>query len=70
MSRRVAITGVGLSDTGRVESATPCGLIAQSSQQAMSDAGLVPTDIDGFCSTGIGVLAPVEAAEFLGIRPR
>ncbi len=70
MSRRVAIAGVALSDVGRVDDATPYGLIAQSSKRALDDAGLTPQDIDGFCSTGLGVLPPVEAAEFLGLRPR
>ena len=70
MSRRVAIAGVALSDIGRTESATPYGLIAQASSRALADAGLTAADIDGFCSTGLGVLAPIESAEFLGIRPR
>jgi acetyl-CoA acetyltransferase len=70
MSRRVAIAGVALSDVGTAEHATPYGLIGQSSRRALADAGLEVADVDGFCSTGLGVLPPVEAAEFLGIRPR
>jgi len=70
MGRRVAIAGVALSDIGKVEDATPYGLIAQASSRALTDAGLKASDIDGFASTGLGALAPVEPAEFLGIRPR
>ena len=35
----------------------------------MADAGLTKDDVDGFASTGLGVLAPVELAEYLGLRP-
>ena len=31
--------------------------------------GLTKDDIDGFGSTGMGLLAPVEIGEYLGLRP-
>jgi acetyl-CoA acetyltransferase len=69
-SRRVAIAGVGLSDMGRVEGATPYGLLAQASRRALGSSGLGPADVDGFGSTALGALAPVDVAEYLGLRPR
>lgn len=70
MTRRVALAGVGLSDMGKVAGATPYGLLAQASRRAVADAGLRPSDIDGFGSTALGALAPVDVAEYLGLRPR
>lgn len=70
MTRRVALAGVGLSDLGKVPGATPYGLLAQASRRAVADAGLSPSDIDGFGSTALGALAPVDVAEYLGLRPR
>jgi acetyl-CoA acetyltransferase len=70
MGRRVAIAGVALSDIGRVDNMNPYELIAQASRRAIADAGLTKADIDGVGSTGLGVLAPVEVCEFLGISPR
>jgi acetyl-CoA acetyltransferase len=69
VSRRVAIAGVALSDVGKVDGATPYGLLAQASRRAVADAGLTPADIDGFASTALGALAPVDVAEYLGLRP-
>jgi acetyl-CoA acetyltransferase len=70
MSRRVAIAGVALSEIGRVDNMNPYELIAQASRRAIADAGLTKADIDGVGSTGLGVLAPVEVCEFLGISPK
>ncbi|WP_299950525.1 acetyl-CoA acetyltransferase [uncultured Modestobacter sp.] len=70
MSRRVAIAGVALSDVGTVPEATPYGLIGQASRRALADAGLKPGDVDGLGSTGLGTLAPIDVAEYLGLRPR
>ena len=70
MSRRVAIAGIALSDVGRVDNATPYALMAQASRRALADAGLRPDQIDGFASTGLGTMAPVDVAEYMGIVPR
>jgi acetyl-CoA acetyltransferase len=70
MARRVAIAGVALSEIGRVDNMNPYELIAQASRRAITDAGLTKADIDGVGSTGLGVLAPVEVCEFLGISPK
>ncbi|MBX6391161.1 MAG: acetyl-CoA acetyltransferase [Frankia sp.] len=68
--RRVAIAGVALSDLGRTDNSTPYGLIAQASRRALADAGLGPADVDGLASTSLGTLAPIDVAEYLGLRPR
>ncbi|MFE7834654.1 acetyl-CoA acetyltransferase [Streptomyces sp. NPDC057474] len=67
--RKVAIVGAALSDCGRVDDATPYALHAQAARRALADAGLERTAIDGLASAGLGTLAPVEVAEYLGLRP-
>src|ERR1700704_3397998 len=67
--RRVAIVGAALSDIGRVDVKSPFELHAAAASRAMADAGLTKDAIDGFASSGMGLLAPVEVAEYLGLRP-
>lgn len=69
MTRRVAIVGAALSDCGRVDDKSVFELHYQASKRALDDAGLTKDDVDGFMSTGTGVLPPVEVAEYLGLRP-
>ena len=66
---RVALVGAALSDIGRVDTKTPFELHYQAASRAIADAGLTKADIDGFGSCGMGLLAPVEIAEYLGLRP-
>ncbi len=70
MTRRVAIVGVALSDTGRVDDLTPFHLHSQAVRRAVEDSGLSKDDVDGFASNGTGTLPPIEVAEYLGLRPR
>lgn len=67
-TRKVSIAGVGLSDLGRVPDKTATQLVWQGAQRALADCGLSKADVDGFGAHGI-TLAPVEAAEQLGLRP-
>ncbi|MEU9876503.1 thiolase C-terminal domain-containing protein [Streptomyces phaeochromogenes] len=67
--RKVAVVGVSLSDCGRVDEATPYALHAQAARRALADSGLDRSVIDGIASAGLGTLAPVEVAEYLGLRP-
>ncbi|MEV0092549.1 acetyl-CoA acetyltransferase [Streptomyces sp. NPDC050738] len=67
--RKVAIAGVALSDCGKVDEATPYALHAQAARRALADSGLDRSVIDGFASAGLGTLAPVEVAEYLGLKP-
>ena len=69
MGRKVAIVGAALSDIGRVDTKTPFELHYQAASRAIADAGLTKDDIDGFGSSGMGLLAPIEVAEYLGLRP-
>jgi acetyl-CoA acetyltransferase len=68
-TRRVAIVGAALSDCGRVDTKSAFELHYQAASRAVADAGLTKDDIDGFGSTGTGLIAPVEVAEYLGLRP-
>src|SRR5581483_2653654 len=65
----VAIVGAAISDCGRVDTLSAFDLHQQAAARALADAGLTPADVDGFASFGMGVLAPIEIAEFLGLRP-
>lgn len=67
--RKVAVVGVALADCGRVDDATPYALHAQAARRALADSGLDRSVVDGFASAGLGALAPVEVAEYLGLRP-
>jgi acetyl-CoA acetyltransferase len=69
MAGEVAVVGAALSDCGRVDDLTPFALHHQAAARALADAGLTHADVDGFGSTGLGVLQPVELAEYLGLRP-
>lgn len=66
---RVAIVGAALSDTGRVDTKSPFELHYQAASRAIADAGLTKEDIDGLGSTGMGLMAPIEIGEYLGLRP-
>lgn len=68
--RKVAIVGISLSDCGRVDGPTPYALHAQAARRALADSGLDRSVIDGFASAGLGALAPVDVAEYLGLTPR
>ncbi|MFE0103372.1 acetyl-CoA acetyltransferase [Streptomyces sp. NPDC059009] len=68
--RKVAVAGIALSDCGRVDEATPYALHAQAARRALADSGLGREVIDGIASAGLGTLAPVEVAEYLGLKPR
>jgi acetyl-CoA acetyltransferase len=69
MPRRVAIVGVALSDTGRVDHKTSYELHAQAVRRAVADSGLRKDDIDGLASNGLGTLQPIEIAEYLHLPP-
>ncbi len=68
-SRRVAIVGAALSDTGKVGDLGPYHLHFQATKRALADAGLTKADVDGFASHGLGSLPPIEVAEYLGVKP-
>ena len=47
----------------------PYALISEAARRAVKEAGLTPNAIDGFATTSLGALPPVDVAEHLGIRP-
>jgi acetyl-CoA acetyltransferase len=58
-----------MSEIGRVDDRTPFELHYQATCRALADAGLTRDAVDGLYSCGLGSLAPVEVAEYLGLRP-
>jgi len=70
MNRRVALAGVALADIAGTGPITPYALLAQASRRALVDAGITPDAVDGFGSTGLGTMAPIDVAEYLGLRPQ
>jgi acetyl-CoA acetyltransferase len=67
-----AIVGVAdeVSPSGEIDEPLR-GLEARAIRQALDDAGLEPSDVDGLCScTGGTLMHAVELGEQLGIRPR
>ncbi len=69
MAQAIAIVGAALSDIGRVDTKTAYELHYQAASRAIADAGLTKHDIDGMASCGLGLLAPTEVAEYMGLRP-
>jgi len=69
VTRNVAIVGAALSDIGRVDTKTAYELHYQAASRAIADAGLTKADIDGVGSCGTGLLAPIEVAEYMGLKP-
>ncbi|WP_087927644.1 thiolase C-terminal domain-containing protein [Streptomyces albireticuli] len=68
-TRKVAVVGVALSDCGRIDHATSFALHAQAARRALADSGLGKGLVDGLASAGVGTLAPIEIADYLGLRP-
>jgi acetyl-CoA acetyltransferase len=71
-SRRVALAGVALAGvgSGAEPGASAYALLAEAARGAIADAGLRPEDVDGFGSTSLGTLPPLDVVEYLGLRPR
>ncbi|MFD6060194.1 thiolase C-terminal domain-containing protein [Rhodococcus wratislaviensis] len=67
--RRVAIAGVSIA-RNLSGTATPHALLAQATRDAVADAGLQRDDVDGFGSTSLGTMPPIEVAEYLGLKPQ
>jgi acetyl-CoA acetyltransferase len=70
---KAAIVGVGESEIGKVPHMTGLGLAAQAAKQAIDEAGLKPSDIDGLL-TAYSMTEPYfmlgsVMAEYLGLKP-
>jgi acetyl-CoA acetyltransferase len=67
--KRNSVAVVGAAETtemGRIPNMSVIGLHADAALNALKDAGLKPTDIDGVATAGA---SPVELAHYLGITP-
>ena len=69
---RVAVVGVAESDLGQVAPGLAhFDLIGQATARALKDAGIAKSEVDGFfCASSYMPFATLDAAEYLGIRPR
>ena len=68
LSGKAAIVGVAESDQiGRVPDKSPLQLHAEAARNALDDAGLKLSDVDGFLTAGYN---GYDVAEYLGIQPR
>ena len=72
-----AITGIGQSDIYRKPSVLPFELAVRACEQAIADAGLRPSDIDGACCwpsvppgtvTGVGAAGMADMTASLGLK--
>jgi acetyl-CoA acetyltransferase len=70
MTRRVAIAGVALADAPATDAPSPYVMASEAARGAVAEAGVSPSEIDGFASTGLGTMAPIDVAEYLGLHPR
>ena len=67
--KQKTVAVVGAAETtkmGKIPDVSVIGLHADAALNAMADAGLKPTDIDGVACAGI---SPVELAQYLGVTP-
>jgi acetyl-CoA acetyltransferase len=67
--KRKSVAVVGAAETtkmGKIPDQSVIGLHADAALNALADAGLKPSDIDGVATAGI---SPVELAHYLGITP-
>ncbi|MEZ4524216.1 MAG: acetyl-CoA acetyltransferase [Thermomicrobiales bacterium] len=68
ISNKAAIVGAGLTnELGLIPDKPAIMLHAESAMNALEDAGLSISDVDGICTAGF---APYEIAEYMGFVPR
>ena len=68
LSRSVAIVGVAESDeVGKIENKSNLQFHAEAAYNAIEDAGMQASDIDGLITAGTSTL---NTAEFLGLHPK
>lgn len=70
-SDAICIVGVGESDDiGNTPNRSGSELQAQAAKNALADAGLKKSDIDGLITQTGGRMAPITFAEYFGLRPQ
>ena len=71
IKNKVAIVGADETDEiGIVPNMTPIMMHAQAARNALRDAGIELSEVDGLFTAGTGAMASVQLAEYLGITPR
>jgi acetyl-CoA acetyltransferase len=66
----VAITGVGTAGCGEAPDYSEIELLGLAARQAVADAGLRMSDIDGLCTASLNVaMWPLNVVEYLKLRP-
>ncbi|MPZ23883.1 MAG: thiolase [Dehalococcoidia bacterium] len=69
--RRIAIVGVDESDQiGIVPDKSPIRLHAEAARNALADAGIDKSEVDGLFTASVNQMPAVEVAEYLGIVPK
>ena len=70
-AREVAIVGADESDEiGIVPNKSALQLHAEAARNALADAGIEKSEVDGLFTAGLGGMPSVQLAEYLGIQPR
>jgi len=66
-----AIVGIGLAGCGEAHGRSPLDILAEATHNALDDAGLSLSDVDGlFTGSAYHFMPTLSTAEYLGIRPR
>lgn len=68
---KTAVVGIGTAGTGEAPGRSAIELLAEASLNAIADAGLKLSDVDGiFAATSTHAFPTLSVAEYLGLRPR
>ncbi len=71
LKNKVAIVGADeTDDIGIVPNMTPIMMHAQAARNALRDAGIDKSEVDGVFTAGAGMMASTQLCEYLGIIPR
>ena len=71
LKNKVAIVGADETDEiGFVPNMTPIMMHAQAARNALRDAGIDKSEVDGVFTCGVGAMASTQLCEYLGIIPK
>ncbi|WP_020653331.1 lipid-transfer protein [Massilia niastensis] len=68
LSGRAAIVGLGATEFSKNSGRTELRLAMEATLQALADAGIAPSEVDGFCSYSVDKVPEYEIARLLGAR--